>query len=255
MSSKSKFYLDTSIFMEMFKLDLPTFETKINEFADGRRFAAYYTAIELNRGFLQTLVAHYKKVDEIHDIPAAINIMNNEFGSRVAKYANTLNMYMHRFSGSSSNDYRIYLPALEAIILDMTDRCDQLVKHFVGHFEDHALTALDLYSSEEYDDFLVRCDSSSSVNLDGFWIDYSSQLHKIRNRLVEKAAPLLNAREFYLLEFVNELLTSDTELNYKHTSDFAISLDCPGNHEMVAHDHIFEVLTPIQEKKGGYVSF
>lgn len=238
--------------MEMFKLDQSPFEAKIDAFANGRRFAAYYTAIELNRGFLRTLVAHYKKVDEVKDIPAAINVLNNEFGARVAKYANILEMYMLRFSNGISNDYRIYLGELESIILDITDRANELVKRFVGHFGSHALAALDLFSSEDYEEFLSRCASSSTVSLDDFWVDNENQLGRIRDGLLGKKGNL-TVREFELVNFVTAI--GDPAFKYKHVSDFVISLDCPKNYEMVAHDHIFEVLIPAQDKLGGYVDF
>lgn len=252
MSNKDKYLLDTSIFLEMFKSDQKVFEQKIEDCAGGRRFAAYLTAIELNRGFLNKLVSHYKKVDEIQDVAAAIVILSNEFGGRTSKYGNILEAYMIRFSGGVSGDPRVYLSALESVLFDMTDRVNELIKHFVGHFEDHALAALSLYSNEDYEDFLEKCKSSSDVDFEEFWVDYANQLYKLRDKILAKA-PRLTKDELELLEFV-EATMGGGDVSYQHKSDFAISLDCPRAYEMVAHDHSFELFIPLQDKVGGYVS-
>jgi len=253
MSSKPKHLLDTSIFSEMFKNDLPTFEAYISSCADGRRFAAYYTAIELNRGFLQTMVEHHQKVLELQDAPAAVIVLSNKYGARKSKYGNILQAYMMRFSGNASGDYRVYSAALESVIFDMTDRANELVKRFIGHFEDHALAALSLYGNEDYDDFLERCKTSSDVDFKDFWFDHDAQIYKMREKILDKC-PRLKKAELELLYFLEELLGGDIEPDYEHISDFAISLECPRSHKMVAHDETFDMFIPLQDKTGGYAT-
>lgn len=246
--------MDTSIFHEMFKAKQDTFQEKINEFADGRRFAAYYTAIELNRGFLQTMVAHHSKVLELQDVASAITILGNGYG-RVKSNALTLETYMINFNGHVSGDYRVYAANLESIIFDMSDRANELVRHFLGHFSDHALCVLDLYSSDQYEDFLDRCRSFSDVELEDFWIDNDVQLYKIRDRILG-LAPRLRKDQFELLQFIERIMAGDYTAEYEHLSDFVISLECPKNTKMIAHDHSFErLLIPLQQKFTQYVSF
>lgn len=253
MSSKSKYLIDTSIFSEMFKNDLSTFETFISSYAGGRRFAAYYTAIELNRGFLQTMVEHHQKVLELQNAPAAVILLSNKYGTRKSKYGNILQAYMMRFAGSASGDYRVYSATLESVIFDMTDRANDLVKRFIGHFEKHALAALSLYANEDYDDFLKRCKTSGDVDFKDFWFDHETQIYKMRERILNKC-PRLKKAELELFYFLEELLGGSIEPDYEHTSDFAISLECPRSHKMVAHDKSFDMFMPLQDKTGGYVT-
>lgn len=249
--SSTKSFLDTSIFIQMFKSDQKFFEGKIKQYADGRKFAAYFTAIELNRGFLQTLVSHYREIEETHDVPAAIIKLSNEFG-RIPKYANILEAYMLRFSQGVSNDYRIYNPALEGIIFDMNDRANCLVKRFVGHFQDHALAALNLYGSEDYEAFLEKCRSSSELDLIDFWTTNHTQLYKIRDKILDKA-PVLTKPQLQLLLFIEEALGGRITMKYPHLSDLAIALECPKDHNMIAYDHSFDLFIPLQGKSGGFV--
>lgn len=256
MSNKPKDLLDTSIFSEMFKNDLPTFEAFISSCAGGRRFAAYYTAIELNRGFLQTMVEHHQQVLELQNVPAAVTVLSNKFGVRRSKYGNILHAYMLRFSGSIPADYRIYSAQLESVIFDMTDRANELVKRFIGHFEDHALAALSLYSNEDYDDFLERCSTSSNIDFEDFWADHDAQIYKMREKILNKFDKHLRVKkeELELFYFLEELLGGNIKPDYKHTSDFVISLECPRSYNMVAHDKSFDMFMPLQDKTGGYVT-
>ena len=159
---------------------------------------------------------------------------------------------MLEFSNGISNDYKIYSSELESIIFDMTDRANELVKHFVGHFQDNALAVLGLYCEEEYDDFLNNCLQYSNVSFDDVWIDYHSQLYSVRNKLLIKA-PHLTIRELNLLNFIEDTLGAVNH-SYINTADLVIALDCPRNNQMVAHDRIFELFIPLLGKKGGYIS-
>ena len=259
MSNKLKYFLDTSIFYELFKLDQKDFDELLVKYADGRRFAAYYTVIELNRGFLQAMVEHYKKVLELKNIRAALNVMGNSYGARKPTYAVILEGYLLDACGPISNDYRIYTPQLETAIADMTDRIQQLVRRFVGHFENHALAALSLYSSDDYDDFLNACSTGTIVGLEDFWLDYDSQLYTIRDKIINKSrVRILSQKDIGLLEFLELAMGGDVLTDsraYEHTSDFVISLECPSDRIVVAHDHIFDYLVPLQDKSGGFVSF
>jgi len=253
MSNKPKFCLDTSIFHELFKADQKDFEDTIEKYAPGRRFAAYYTAIELNRGFLRTLVEHHRTVTDLQDVTAAIRKLGNGYG-RVKSNAITLEVYMLKFNHCVSDDYRQYAASLESVIFDMSDRATQLVRHFVGNFKDHALANLDLYNSEEYEGFLERCEQHSDVNLEDFWTRYDAQLSKMLDEIL-KRAPRLKKSELELYEFIENVLSGESPAKYEHLSDFVISLDCPSGYGMIAHDHSFEMLCPLQGKNVQYVTF
>jgi len=127
--------------MEMFKGDQKTFDGAISSYASGRRYATFYTAIELNRWFLKTLVEHHEHLKKVKDVAAAKLKLSNQYG-RIPKYSNILEVYMLRLQGGVSADYRIYLTGLESVIFDISLKTENLVKKFVGSFEDHPLSLI-----------------------------------------------------------------------------------------------------------------
>lgn len=251
MANKSKSFLDTSIFYELFKNDLDQFEKIIENYTDNRRYAAFFTAIELNRGFLLCLTEHYQDVEKYSDVPAAVIKLSNRIG-RIPKYANILEAYMLRFKGVVSADPELYRASLEIVIMDMVDRANALVKRFIGHFDNHALAALYVYSSEDYDTFIAKCKLLKQVFLDDFWVDNEMQLLKIRERLIDKANPRLKKVELEFYNYIEDVLSGEYPRKFVHTADFVISLECPKDYKMVAYDHSFDLLIPLQGKYGGF---
>jgi hypothetical protein len=246
------YFLDTSIFHELFKLGQKEFNIKINQCAGGARFAAFYTAIELNRGFIQTLVRHYKKVEELQDVASAWVILSNEFGARPSKRGAILVSYMLKYQQSIPANYKLYLASLEIIITDITDKASLLVKQFIGHYGDHALSSLGLYSSNEYEQFLKDCKEYGSLDLTEVWVDSDEQLMGMYEKLVSQSR--YKKIDLDTLNFIEALLMDDYKTKYPHIDDLVISLECPQPHKMVAKDRSFETLIPLQGKMGGYAA-
>ena len=253
---KPKYFLDTSVFYECIKMGAGEFETHLVKYAPGRRYAAYYSVMELNARLFYEAVQHYKDVEQMRDVPRALVKLSNKFSP--ASKARGVIFYSYLLRRSDiPQQYDLYLIHLEAMIMDMNDRLKNLVKDFRGFFQDHDLANLDTYSKADYDELVEACGKyDRKESLKDFWTHATGSVKRMLRALdTEKEDKgKLNKRQQELEKFLKSVDSAGEAIKYNDVADLVIAMECPRNQTLVAKDKIFAVFAPLLDKRQIYWS-
>ena len=211
--------------------------------------------IELNQGLFYELACHYKTVEAMGNVSDALVVMSNKFG-RPSKIGLILYNYFFRYNECVSRKPESYLNSLEMAIFRIQLDIARLVKDFIGFFGEHPLATLQLYSKDNYGEFIALCNHKRLVGssiINEFWVNEESvkAINTIINKLQSKAkkSKLVKA-ERELLQFLSSLANDNKILKYnKHMGDLIIAIECPRGHILLTKDKIFKTIVPLIDKK------
>lgn len=245
------YFIDTSVLIETLKLPVNEVESRLESITPkGKRYATYYSIIEINRGCLASMLKLYNKVDELRDVSSAWVQISNSFG-RTTKYVTLLNSLMMRYHKSiDHNNYQNYLAYLEIIIIDIQDRISSLIHQFIGSFANDSLGSFFLESKEDF--FLHGELIKQKTNFEEFIKTNKDQIIDMSNYF-KNQNKTLNKSEKLINDLVDSILTKPN-ITHVHKGDLVIALDCPKKHILIAHDKIFNIILSAQSKNGHYVS-
>lgn len=263
MSSKSPYtFIDTSVFMEVFKCDQLKGEQLLAKATlNNRRSAAYWSIIEINKYFLVIAIDLHNKVMELKSAPDAVAAASNGFG-RATNYILVLQQLMMRGSSAAYHtDYRLYASQLEVVIVDLQDRVRHMVSKFEGLFASHPITKSFLYSSEDFETHLAVVSANKSFDFTPVWKKYKKDLLIAQTYFNDlpskKKGRKLNQMEREIKVLIDSILTPvlPPTSSKRHNGDLIISLTCPKGERLVAHDRSFDTIVPSLAKVNSYVDF
>lgn len=249
-------FLDTSVFLEVIKLDDRLQKIKLQKLTlTARKEASYFTIIELNRYFLRLAIRLYDTTNELMDVSAANIKVSNEFG-RAAKYYSIINSLIMRSTSSVYHtDYRIYTSLIEAFIIAMQEKIHTMVNSFKGDFSGHPLVRSRIYSA---DDFEYHKDEVDNLEIDftTIWTKHNKQLRAAEQYFTHLASLKdLTIPEKEIRNFINGLLTDPSKVKSKHIGDMVINLNAPNNAKALAHDKLFTLIGTSLGKNTSYIDF
>lgn len=252
MSLRQKYFLDTTIFYECIKMEASEFEEKLKQYAPGRKHAAYYTVIELNRGLFYVLIQHYRNVERMQDVPRALIELSNKFGGRKSKIGLIALAYIMDKFGKVDGCYQRYLVELELAMADMNDKFKDLVSSFMGSFKDNPIANLNIYSREDYDALINAREESESISYsEDFWYKMRPSVAKMREALQVKvdSGKNLGKQKAALLTFLESMSDINQITKYKSIGDLIVALECPKNYKIIAKDRWFAILAPLLSRE------
>ena len=245
-------FLDTSIFIEVFKEPNMRIGQKklLNLTNSSRREASYYTILELNRQLLALAIELYDEVLIQRDPNRAKIKLSNKWG-RSAKYFLIIDsLLMSESSSVIHNNYRVYAALLESFIVAMQERIWTLVHAYVGDFKKHILVMNRVNSADDFEQHKAII-KSLTIDYESIWTDHAKELKAALVYFKSLPKPLAADRE--VMDLIEQILTEPKKANRKHFGDLVISLNAPNNARMLAHDKIFTTLGPSLDKKAEYV--
>ena len=253
-SSSERYYLDTSIFIQVLSLD-----SKLKHFVttkltvSGRTMASYFTLIEINKYFIQLAIRMYDKIDELKDVPSAKVSLSNDF-NRAPTYYMILDALVDRNIALSPSmpGYRMYLAHLETVIVTLQDELFSMVNEFKGVFAKHPIAQSRVYKSSDFPKHTAVLSANKEIDYSPAWLKYRHQL--IQAEAYFRSLPKLKMLQKEISVLVTQVLTDPNGKRSKHFGDLVIGLDAPLGVHILAHDHSFPIIGESIGKKTTYIT-
>lgn len=257
-------FIDTSIFLEVFKKDIVTGQSLLSKATLGhRKSAAYWTIIEINKYFLIIAIDLHNKVLKLQSAPDAVAAASNGWG-RSTNYTVLLQSLLMRSTVAAyHSDYKMYASQLESVIVDIHDRVIHMVSKFEGSFSHHPIVTSVIESRADFKNH-VKIVNSTPITYDEVWKRHRKELELAKDYF-EKLPPSPRTGELLAMEkqikILVESVLTETEIkkipktSKRHTGDLIIGLSCPKGEEIIAHDESFNTIAPSLGKLNTYVDF
>lgn len=252
---KENFYLDTSFLIKLLNFDEHKADKELAKFANGQRYACYYTLIEFNTGLISAAIQFHKYVLEQKDVATAMVRTTNMF-SRGPKLSTLVHAALIRANTVIDNsDYLTFADLLEMAIVRMHYRTTRIIKDFIGEYPKHQYSIKTISGVQDFSKFPSYNAKNVRPTLSEIWNKNAKDIEAAKKYMDElKTNKLkLNQLEKEFAELLCKLIADpNAAISNKHKGDFAISLEAPKTQIVRAYDKLFDITIPALEKAGGY---
>lgn len=258
----TRYFLDTSIFVQIIKLDVKLRQLVLTKLTTpGKTAASYLTLIEINKYFLVVAIEMYELIKEHKDVSSAVMKLSNSYGRR-ANYFMIIMALVDRniVNTGSMPGYRTYISQLETVIVTLQDEVYYMVSEFHGVYKKHPIVLSRVFSADDFDLHTKVVAANKVLDYSETWNKYQAELlnadeyFKTESKLTRKLQREIHELVQAVLEDPDVKQSARKLKGSKHFGDMAISLNAPKNVNILAHDHSFEVINEALGKESTYVT-